>query len=437
MVINTTDVRSHSDEQIIKAADFLSGSEIKQLVFEEIYRTKNSGKTAKEIALNISTLKNRTLTPKQILDTARALDGHGYIETNKSKGALTFVKVPFFSLNKTKILHLARNRVAREKFRSKVYGRPIDQTRTLKIEKPNILWSKQRIVTKQAKEGRTRMEKTNGTWDVFISHASEDKDSIARPLRNALVHKGLKVWFDEDELTIGDRLYHSIDEGITKSGYGIVILSENFFKKDWPQRELEGLVAKEYEGRKVILPLWHNVDAAFIRSKSLLLAGLLGIPTSKGIEFITDEVMKVVKPVGQASPTPRPLIQLPKGRESRRSILQGIISSLQPLDDLAILQTIKEMDYGVLKQTYTDLLEAVGLFDLSSNSKDNRNVFVFLKEAILERDREEGAHLFELLIKWYLETATPMCKSAILEIVAQLSRSSDLKEIVIRNKGNS
>ena len=93
------------------------------------------------------------------------------------------------------------------------------------------------------------------------------------------------------------------------------------------------------------------------------------------------------------------------------------------------------MEYSVLKQAYADLLEAVGLFDLSSNSKDNRNVFIFLKEAILERDREEGAQLFESLLKWYFETATPMCKSAILEIVAQLSRSPDLKEIAARNKG--
>ncbi len=145
--------------------------------------------------------------------------------------------------------------------------------------------------------------------------------------------------------------------------------------------------------------------------------------------------MKVVKPGGQAPPTVRPPIQLPKGRESRRSILQGTIHSIQPLDEPAILQTIKDMEYSVLKQAYADLLEAVGLFDLSSNSKDNRNVFIFLKEAILERDREEGAQLFESLLKWYFETATPMCKSAILEIVAQLSRSPDLKEIAARNKG--
>lgn len=38
--------------------------------------------------------------------------------------------------------------------------------------------------------------------DVFISHASEDKDAIVRPLANALVNEGLDVWYDEFELHI-------------------------------------------------------------------------------------------------------------------------------------------------------------------------------------------------------------------------------------------
>jgi hypothetical protein len=43
-------------------------------------------------------------------------------------------------------------------------------------------------------------------WDVFISHASEDKDSFVRPLAEALTESGLQVWFDETALKIGDSL---------------------------------------------------------------------------------------------------------------------------------------------------------------------------------------------------------------------------------------
>jgi TIR domain len=52
----------------------------------------------------------------------------------------------------------------------------------------------------------------------------------------------------------------SIDDGLRRSRYGVVILSPDFFRKGWPKEELDGLVTRQTsEGRKVILPVWHNV----------------------------------------------------------------------------------------------------------------------------------------------------------------------------------
>ncbi|TEU12597.1 MAG: toll/interleukin-1 receptor domain-containing protein, partial [Anaerolineales bacterium] len=96
-------------------------------------------------------------------------------------------------------------------------------------------------------------------WDVFISHTWEDKEDIARPLAEALRQKGLRVWYDEFTLTLGDSLRRSIDHGLAQSRYGVVILSPNFFTKEWSQKELDGLAAREVSGEKVILPVWHNV----------------------------------------------------------------------------------------------------------------------------------------------------------------------------------
>src|SRR5690606_41724243 len=62
--------------------------------------------------------------------------------------------------------------------------------------------------------------------DVFISHASEDKDEIVRPLAIALRNAGLSVWYDEFELKIGDSLRQKIDKGLSKSRFGIVVLSK-------------------------------------------------------------------------------------------------------------------------------------------------------------------------------------------------------------------
>ena len=50
-----------------------------------------------------------------------------------------------------------------------------------------------------------------------------------------------------------------IDEGLKLSKFGIVVLSRDFFRKNWPEYELNGLVAREMNGVKVILPIWHNV----------------------------------------------------------------------------------------------------------------------------------------------------------------------------------
>jgi hypothetical protein len=105
--------------------------------------------------------------------------------------------------------------------------------------------------------------------DAFISHASEDKDQVARPLAVALQSAGLDIWYDEFSLSLGDSLRASIDSGLSDSRYGIVVLSPSFFAKRWPQEELNGLFAKELLGTKTILPIWHNIKLSGSGSLSL------------------------------------------------------------------------------------------------------------------------------------------------------------------------
>lgn len=90
------------------------------------------------------------------------------------------------------------------------------------------------------------------SYDVFVSHASEDKDEFVRDFVKCLQENGLNVWYDEFTLRVGDSLRRSIDSGLKNSRYGIVVLSEAFFNKEWPQRELDGLFAREVNGEKVI-----------------------------------------------------------------------------------------------------------------------------------------------------------------------------------------
>ena len=79
-------------------------------------------------------------------------------------------------------------------------------------------------------------------YDLFICHASEDKDDFVRPLAENLRANHLDVWYDEFSLIPGRSIRQAIDLGLAKSRFGIVVLSTNFFNKEWPQWELDGLV---------------------------------------------------------------------------------------------------------------------------------------------------------------------------------------------------
>lgn len=132
-------------------------------------------------------------------------------------------------------------------------------------------------------------------FDVFISHASEDKQAVARPLADLLRALEVKVWLDENELTLGDSLRRKIDNGLIRSRFGVVILSHSFFSKEWPQKELDGLVAREDGKEKVILPIWHNITVNDVRQYSPLLADRLAAVTSRGLGGIADQIFSAVE----------------------------------------------------------------------------------------------------------------------------------------------
>jgi hypothetical protein len=131
-------------------------------------------------------------------------------------------------------------------------------------------------------------------WDVFISHAFEDKD-FARRLANALSKEDIKVWYDEFELHVGDSLSRSINRGLSDSTYGIVVLSHNFFAKEWTQKELGALMSRETKDKNVILPIWHNITAVEISTFSPLLADKFALDSSIGIKKLVELLFSTIK----------------------------------------------------------------------------------------------------------------------------------------------
>ena len=129
---------------------------------------------------------------------------------------------------------------------------------------------------------------------VFISHASEDKADFVRPLANALSSHH-QIWYDEYELVIGDSLLGKINEGLNKCDYGVVILSPSFFRKKWPQAELDGLFALETTVRKMILPIWKDVTFDEVKSFSPILAGHFAGKASDGIEKVVNDLCRAIE----------------------------------------------------------------------------------------------------------------------------------------------
>jgi len=138
---------------------------------------------------------------------------------------------------------------------------------------------------------------TGKKWDAFIAHASEDKHSFVRPLAVSLSQLGAEVWYDEFSLRLGDSLSRSIDHGLANSHFGIVVISPNFFGKAWPERELGGLVSREIDQGRVIIPIWHGVTRKQVLDFSPTLADKLAVRTENLTpQDIAIQVLREIRP---------------------------------------------------------------------------------------------------------------------------------------------
>ena len=128
-------------------------------------------------------------------------------------------------------------------------------------------------------------------FDVFISHATEDKDDFVRHLYHALSMKSLTVWYDEQELRIGDNLRQKLDDGLARSRFGVVVLSPSFFQKNWTNYELDGLIARQMAGEHIILPIWHRLTRQEILVQAPSLADVIALNSSiHTVEQMAEEI---------------------------------------------------------------------------------------------------------------------------------------------------
>lgn len=217
-------------------------------------------------------------------------------------------------------------------------------------------------------------------YDLFISHASEDKEAVARPLAAALTALGFAVWYDEERIEVGSSLRTSIETGLAASRYGVVVLSRAFFDKPWPQQELNGLFAKEMAvGDDVILPLWHEIDAAFLASRAPMITDRFALNTEIGIAELADRLARRLR------------------REQGRGELRAreIVPSLPPPTEMNAAAPPEIMGKDTANGTHgrermIAMLRAGDDIGVRELSRFERRAF---EDAVLETLREAGDHL--------------------------------------------
>ena len=127
------------------------------------------------------------------------------------------------------------------------------------------------------------MEESNAPeYDVFVSHANEDKSDFVNEFVDELRKREIKVWYDTSEIKWGDSLRVRIDDGLKRSKFGVVILSPDYIKdgKYWTKAELDGLFQLESINGKMLLPVWHKLTKKDVMAYSPIIASKLAMTTA-------------------------------------------------------------------------------------------------------------------------------------------------------------
>jgi RNA-directed DNA polymerase len=92
-------------------------------------------------------------------------------------------------------------------------------------------------------------------FDIFISHASEDKETIARPIYEACQSLGLKAFLDQEHIGWGESFTRKINTALGAARTVLAIVSSASVGKEWPVAEINTALAMEVDGAKLVVPL--------------------------------------------------------------------------------------------------------------------------------------------------------------------------------------
>ena len=161
------------------------------------------------------------------------------------------------------------------------------------------------------------METQGQQYDVFISHAYDDKESFADRLAETLKERGLRVWYSGWELKLGDSIADNINKALNCSVYGVIVISPAYISKYWAMSELKALLAQEIT-RSRILPVLHGITVEEARIQLPILADRYAVSTGKGLQEVVNKILEVVKGEKPAVKIPRTTTMNKKKRKAKK-----------------------------------------------------------------------------------------------------------------------
>lgn len=244
-------------------------------------------------------------------------------KTNSIQNSITKNTSSSMLKNKMNQINSLQNKYAQENKKGADFGNKIAEKRKkrndayLKLQKVNSDLQKKRereqnkiqaSYEKRIQELSSRaLKKVNtanenfgvddGEYDVFISHAWEDKESFVDELVEELSNLEIRVWYDKERIIWGDSMRERIDQGLRKSKFGIVVLSPNYIAegKYWTKSELDGLFQIESINGKGILPIWHDLTKKEVIEYSPIIANRLAMNTATlTAQEIAEEMKKIL-----------------------------------------------------------------------------------------------------------------------------------------------
>lgn len=132
--------------------------------------------------------------------------------------------------------------------------------------------------------------------DVFLCHAWDDRQGVAKELRDLLVSRGVKVWFSENDVGLGVPLMRAVDKGLANSRVGIVLVTPALLRRI----QAEGIAEMELSAllaRDVLVPVVHDTTYEALRKVSPLLGSRSGLSTVEDpMAVVADKLAELVTP---------------------------------------------------------------------------------------------------------------------------------------------